>query len=66
VNNLWKLNLYVKKNVLESKEAQMTVKYKKNEKRQGCNIAPGNHALDKMNDRILEKTPEKGKHNKRG
>jgi hypothetical protein len=54
VNNLWKLNLDVKKNVLESKEGQLTVEYKKNEKRQSCNIAQDNHILSKMNDKILE------------
>jgi hypothetical protein len=60
-NSVMAKNITILRAQLESKDGQMTAVYKKNKKRRGRKITPANNATRKINDTILEKTPEREK-----
>jgi hypothetical protein len=60
-NSVIAKNITILRAQLEYKDGQMTAVYKKSEKRRGRKITPANNAPGKIDDTILEKTPEREK-----
>ncbi len=60
-NSAMAKNITILRARLESKDGRMTAVYNKKEKRRADKIPPVNSAPSKINDTILERTPEKDK-----